>query len=114
MATEGKAYNKALIKAAELIDKMREKNCNAIEEDILNIFPELKESEGERIRKMLKALVVWSTSYSASGVTKEDAETMLNWLEKQGKYADNVEPKFHESDWVILNENHNSIYQIEK
>lgn len=30
------------------------------------------------------------------------------------KPADKVEPKFHEGDWVVMNENHNSIYQVEK
>ena len=28
--------------------------------------------------------------------------------------ADNVEQKFHEGEWVIFNENHNSVYQVER
>ena len=41
----------------------------------------------------------------------------LTWLEKQSKQkpVDKVEPKkFKVGDWIILSENHNSIYQIER
>lgn len=30
------------------------------------------------------------------------------------KPINKVEPKFHEGDWVIFNENHNSVYQVER
>ena len=36
------------------------------------------------------------------------------WLEKQGEHTDKVEPKFHEGDWVVFNNHHDSVYQIEK
>ena len=48
----------------------------------------MKYIDAEKMKELideLKALVTWSKSYSASGITGEDAETMLNWLEKQGK-----------------------------
>ena len=45
------------------------------------IFPELKENVGERIR----ALIEWSKSYAASGITTDESEEMIAWIEKQGE-----------------------------
>lgn len=47
------------------------------------IFPELKESEDERVRQAIIAVVQWAECFNASGVTHEAAEMMLAWLEKQ-------------------------------
>lgn len=50
---------------------------------------------------------------------RSEFEKVFNWddlLEKQGeqKHADNIEPKFKVGDWVVLNGNPNSTYQVEK
>jgi hypothetical protein len=54
---------------------------------------------------------------------QHDLTQYANWLkiqfapnEKQGEQelADKAEPRFHEGDWVVFNEHHDSIYQIEK
>lgn len=37
-----------------------------------------------------------------------------NWKLVEQKPTDKIEPKFKVGDWVVLNENHNSIYQVEK
>jgi len=63
------------------------KNENKMEgykqKKVEGIISELEWSEDEMIKKKLKALVTWAKSYSASGITWGDAETILNWLEKQ-------------------------------
>ncbi len=68
--------------------------------DIEHIFPELKESEDERIKKHIINVLedCWQTckniDYDSSRIQEDIA-----WLEKQ-KPVDNVEPKFHEGEWV--------------
>lgn len=51
-----------------------------------------------------------------AGVSNEEKKKCLAWLEKQREKntADKVEPTFKVGDWVVLNENHNSTYQVEK
>ena len=77
------------------------------------IFPELKESEDEKIKKEIIRIVDGYFPDKAS----TQREKYIAWLKKQGeqKPTDKVEPKFKVGDWVMLNENyHNSIYQVEK
>ena len=63
------------------------------------IVPELHESEDERIRKSLIALV----RQSSEVLSKQNQESMIAWLEKQGEQMpnDKVEPKFRVGDWVV-------------
>ena len=83
---KARAYDKALEKLREFYRDYDTVSCLIdVKEELANLIPELRESEGEKIREELKALVTWVQSYSASGVTGEDAEAMLNWLEMQGK-----------------------------
>lgn len=44
---------------------------------------------------------------------KETPESWNEFLDEQ-KPVDKVELKFHEGDWVVFNNNHQSIYQVEK
>ena len=81
------------------------KDANADQRYVLeSLFPELRESEDERIRKVL---IGWinlepSTSFNDTfdGFSKEQ---ILAWLEKQGEKepADEVEPMFKVGDWII-------------
>ena len=68
------------------------------------IFPELAESEDERIRKVLIHIVKGACDkYGIKYQGKEiSEEKLLAWLEKQGeqKSADKVKPKFHVRDWI--------------
>lgn len=86
---KAKRYDEAVNEIKNLRDMLLEEGVinknGVIYENFNRIFPELKESEDERIRKELISLVTWSTSYSASGVTKEDADNLIAWLEKQGE-----------------------------
>lgn len=94
---KSKAYDEALKKAKQFHDKdlFAECNGNLVE----YIFPELAESEDERIRKTLIEMF--------SNVGKKEwkdipTEKIIAWLEKQGcKNPDgNVEPKFKVGDWI--------------
>lgn len=75
-------------------------------EDLENTFPELKESENERIRKSLITFFQRFPygSLESAGISPKEA---IAWLEKQGKPAleavreEKVESKFHEGDWIL-------------
>jgi hypothetical protein len=100
-------YNAALERARQFIEHpLQEDSANIVE----YIFPELADSEDERIRKEIIDFLELS---HPQFVGKRDHEKWIAWLEKQGKQkpADKVEPKFHEGDWIISN-NKNSIYQV--
>ena len=67
-------------------------------QDLIYIFPELKESEDEGIRNFLI-----SKMKEVGNVWKEySAKDIIAWLEKQGeqKPVEKVEPKFKVGDWV--------------
>ena len=69
------------------------------------IFPELKESEEENVRKVL---VGYFKSYKEIGTIGAETfngiptDNIIAWLEKQGEQpTDKVEPKFKVGDWVV-------------
>lgn len=96
-------YKQAFKKALELY------NQGLINPPLEHIFPELKESEDERIRKELIAFI---KKRDRSGCDY-DYDKWLAWLEKQGenKPTDKVESKFHEGEWIIHQGTEN-IYQV--
>jgi len=124
-----KAYKEALAKAKKWYNAPNaDKIPTYANRIIVEIFPELKESEDERIRK---ALIRVLNENVGNGIEKYGAklEDAIAWLEKQGEQkvpindfkaknwyvsevdgkihdmtynpADKVEPKFHEGDWVV-------------
>lgn len=83
--------------------------------DVLEeIFPELRESGDEKIRKIVYGWINTQPSsfFDLNGLSKED---MFAWLEKQGeqKSANKVEPKFKVGDWVVCDCNNVSYSYIE-
>ena len=80
---KAKAYDEA-IKKAESLYKAAEpmSGCNVI---IETLFPELKESEDEKVRKKLINLVKKSYEQGGYALHKWEADEMLTWLEKQGE-----------------------------
>lgn len=58
------------------------------------IFPELKESEGDRMRKNLYKCLRYY-------VPNDIAEEYIKWLEKQGEKM--TKPKFNVGDWIVFN-----------
>jgi hypothetical protein len=110
---KAKAYDEAL-KLASAAHKDEDKHLKATLE---RIFPELKENEDERIRKLLISGMKHLT-YTAETFASIPIKDVIDWLEKQGeqdnsnvkdynsidphfgKSIDKIEPKFHEGEWI--------------
>ena len=86
---KAKAYDEALERAKE-INREHSKNGFKPSDDVLYIFPDLKESEDERIRKKLIHLVTKSHEQGGYALHKDEAEDMIAWLKKQGEQKLNV------------------------
>ena len=99
---KAKRYDEALDNAKVVYKTIRKDLKPVIEQ----IFPELKESEDERVRKNLIELFHDTVSndeiFSDYGLDKTE---VLAWLEKQGEQesVDKVESKFKIGDWVVYN-----------
>ena len=87
-------YKEALEKARQFSEHPLQEDSSSIVE---YIFPELADSEDERIRKAL--IRFHKSTIDVDGIKGED---IIAWLEKQGeqKTADKVEPKFKVGDWI--------------
>jgi len=92
-------YEQALKKARIWKDKSSmPKDKQGILDDI---FPELKESDDERIRKELIDIVKCAYKRGVIILGEKEKEKYIAWLEKQEQNpTDNVEPKFKVSDIV--------------
>ena len=73
-----KAYNEA-IKRAKAIIEVAEKE-EEVYKSAITIFPELYESEDERVRKAILELV----RQSSEVLDRQNQNNMIAWLEKQG------------------------------
>lgn len=95
-----KAYEEA-IKRAKAMVEVAEKEEEAYKSAI-TIFPELAKSEDERIREDLLAWLKDKQANPSIGFSTIKMEQWVVWLEKQGesKSAEEVEPKFHEGEWI--------------
>ena len=98
---KAKAYDEAIERAKKLY-------INGIAEEI---FPELKDSDDERIRKNCIHFLELQKQHHAATF---EIEECIDWLEKQGKQlADKNKPRFEVSDWVVFIASE-SVYQVEK
>ena len=77
-------YEESLERLKGLIEATREEKCPILEEDLIDIFPELKELDDEKIEKELIFYFgdMPEDTELRNGVTNRDA---LVWLEKQNK-----------------------------
>ena len=106
-------YKEALERARDL---MTNQNPPAFDKHLIEmVFPELKMSEEERIKKaLIKILneIVINTNYKELGIDY-NIRDIIAWLEKQGenKLTDKVEPKFKVGDKVTM-KGDNTIYTI--
>ena len=80
-------YEQALKRAKALLEDMDKKEYFASKADIENIFPELKESEDERIKKAIIRILKGEIGYTS----KEDIDKYVTWLEKQGDKSVNID-----------------------
>ena len=88
---KAKAYDKAIERAKKIYG-------NGI---IERIFPELKESDDERIKKNCIHFLELQKQHHAATF---EIEECIAWLEKQCKQlADKNEPRFEVGDWVVFN-----------
>lgn len=113
MTTEekAKAYDEALERIWKELQKCGYTGCDTARQ-IYRYFPELKESEEERIRKE-----IITHCRNTRCVTEESAERIakwIAWLEKQGeqKPIDKFEPKFKVGDWITDGCLHCKIIQV--
>ena len=97
-----KLYKDTLKKVSELYrDYNNVSNMIDVKEELETIFPELRKSDDERIRKWLldfvQGLPDGGLDFHFYNLNKEQ---VIAWLEKQGeqKSADKVEPKFKVGD----------------
>ena len=105
---KAKAYDEAIKRGLDYIRQTPATEMVTRQDIFEAIFPELKESEDERIRKSLINYVYCHGD--AGDFTKKE---FIAWLEKQGEQKpDKVEPKFHEGDWVV--DSQGLIHQIER
>lgn len=74
---KAKAYDKAVEKAKKELNTYGSQDCDAARQ-IFGFFPELKESEDERIRKALIQHII-------QHIKDKVYEELIAWLEKQGK-----------------------------
>ena len=106
MTTEekAKAYDEALERARKLYEQ------GTITESLGYVFPELKESEDERIRK---AIISGMKSLQEKGKYTEFAHIPMNdvfaWLEKQGEQKPTIEMITSEESLGIDSETYNKI-----
>lgn len=110
-------YEKKYNEAQKWIESIYSELSHEQQMEAEAFFPELKESEDEKIRK---AMIDFFKHEREEGITVlhygVNIESMIAWLEKQceKKPIDKVEPKFKVGDWVVFNNKHQSIYQVEK
>lgn len=94
---KAKRYDEAFERVKELLSRCTDNRDRRTKvyrvEDIESIFPELKESEDERVRKAILALV----RQSSEVLDKQNQNNMIAWLEKQGEFKSN---KWTEGDVV--------------
>ena len=94
-------YEKKYKEALEWARKVMHGKVGFVLDEVLEKFPELKESEDEKIRNQIIEHIKWS--YEEQECAEEEMHRWISWLERQGeqKPTDKVEPKFHEGDWVV-------------
>lgn len=95
---KAKAYDEALERAKVYHKQLLDEDNPEWASEIEKIFPELKENEGERIRKWL----IHYFKEVCDNVSEKEKKGVIAWLNKQGeqKPSDKVEPKFRVGDVV--------------
>lgn len=77
---KAKAYDEAILRAKSKIKN--DKNHVLYEDDVIEIFPELKESEDEKIKK---DLIQWIDEFPDTIWRGHYKKDILAWLKRQGE-----------------------------
>lgn len=94
---KAKAYDEAIERAEKALEVLGTDKCEGARQ-IFSLFPELRESEDERIRKgIIKMIydIAGGFPFEKHGIIKKEA---LAWLEKQGQ-----KPAWSEEDEAHIN-----------
>lgn len=105
---KAKAYDEALERMKSWVKGEHPECFTEAQKAAEFIFPELKESEDDRIRKDIIRVLKGEISFTS----EKENEKYIAWLEKQGEDekvdtqncvnpTNNPEPKFHEGEWVV-------------
>ena len=78
---KAKRYDEAIEELRGLLEGIHEEKCEILEEDIIDIFPELKESEDEKIRKEI--IDAFKTLGDGKIPVVINYADIFTWLEKQ-------------------------------
>lgn len=82
-------------------------------EKLEGFFPELKESEDEKIRKDCIKYLNWEYQACSINEDKMKIEKCVSWLEKQGEQKPTVfTPKFHVGDKLVSTKNPRLTYEV--
>lgn len=103
-----KKFEDFLDKMQGLLDSAKKQGHIIVRvEDIENTFPELKESEDERIRKAILNYFTKCWGNCKDDVCGIHVEDVIAWLERQceQKQAHKYEPMFKVGDWVVTDKN---------
>lgn len=100
-----KAYDEAIAHAKKLLKIIGNATLGnlVLKNEFERMFPELKESEGERMMNIITKALCTNAAQEEIEKYGINAIDCVAWLEKQGeqKPADKVEPKFKVGDWVV-------------
>ena len=99
---KAKAYDKIVDRAKKELNACGSQNCDAARQ-IFRLFPELAESDDERIRKDIIQHFAKGIEGSSFDEVREKYKIWIAWLEKQGEHA-NFRNKIQIGDKVTRNE----------
>lgn len=100
---KAKAYDKALERAKEYYDVDEDNTMQVHARGVMEyLFPELKESEDEKIKKAIRYAISQSTHSDGTLINEISSEEAFDWLEKQGEQKPVFIPKFKVGDVVTF------------
>lgn len=104
---KAKLYDKAIAHARLLLKTIGNATLGnlVLKNEFENMFPELKKSEDEEIKKAL--ITYHSSTGSIHVLDKFTSKQICDWIEKQGeqKPTDEVKSKFKVGDWIVYKDN---------
>lgn len=74
------------------------------------LFPQLKETKDEKVRRELKTFLINFNNGYYSKPSENEIDSWIKWIDKkcEQKPTDKVEPKFKVGDWIVYNRDDSS------